>query len=143
MGFWSKILNSNDATSSKRLITLVVALHFVISSFVILFLVCYIAMYLPKGRIEKELLVSLSEILEYDFYIIVSGLGFVTGEGIVKMFVSKHTPPNPGYGYGSGYGYGYPNNQYDPTNTNDQSPVSPPGDEVSDDSLKPGKNNVP
>ena len=62
-------------------------------------------MYLPKGKVEKDLLVALGNVLEYDFYIILSGLGFITSEGVVKMFVTKNTPapPNPygGYGYSS------------------------------------------
>jgi hypothetical protein len=103
--FWNSILNADDTNSSKRLITLVVALHFILASFVVLFLVCYVIMYLPKGKVEKDLLVTLGNILEYDFYIILSGLGFITSEGVVKMIVSKNTPtpPNPygGYGYSS------------------------------------------
>lgn len=100
--FWKNILDANDPTSSKRLITLIVALHFILASFVILFLVCYVIMYLPKGKVDKDLLTSLGNILEYDFYIILSGLGFITSEGVVKMFVSKNTPQLPPnqYGYG-------------------------------------------
>ena len=92
MRFWDKIISSDNPTSSKRLITLLVSLHFILASFVILFLVCYVVMYLPKGRVEKTLLDSLGKVLEYDFYIILSGLGFITSEGVVKMIVSKNTP---------------------------------------------------
>jgi hypothetical protein len=88
--FWSRILDKNDPTSSKRLVTLVVALHFILSSFTILFLVCYIALVLPKGKIDAVLIGSFEKILEYDFYIIVSGLAFVTSEGLVQMIVSKN-----------------------------------------------------
>jgi len=93
--FWLNILDADNSTSSKRLITLLVALHFILASFVILFLVCYVVMYLPKGKVEKDLLDSLGKVLEYDFYIILSGLGFITSEGIVQMFVTKNTPPPP------------------------------------------------
>ena len=100
MKFWRSIINAEDPTSSKRLITLLVSFHFILASFVILFLVCYVVMYLPKGRVEPTLLDSLGKVLEYDFYIILSGLGFITSEGVVKMFISKNKPPQP-------------NNQYD------------------------------
>jgi hypothetical protein len=87
--FWRRVLDSRDSTSSKRLVTLIVALHFIISSFTILFLVCYIALAMPKGKIDSVLLSSFERILEYDFYIILYGLAFVTSEGVVKMIVSK------------------------------------------------------
>jgi hypothetical protein len=47
-------------------------------------------MYLPKGKVEKSLLDALGKVIEYDFYIILSGLGFITSEGVVKMIVSKN-----------------------------------------------------
>ena len=101
--FLKNVLSSGDPTSSKRLITLLVALHFIMASFVILFLVCYVVMYLPKGKVEKDLLDSLGKVLEYDFYIILSGLGFITSEGLVRMIVSKNTPPQQGYGSYNSY----------------------------------------
>jgi hypothetical protein len=107
MGFWSRILDGNDALSSKRLITLIVAAHFILASFVILFFATYVILYLPKGRVEPELLNALKEVLEYDFYIILSGLGFVTSEGIVSIIVSKFTKNNNQYPQD-------PYNPYDP-----------------------------
>lgn len=91
--FWSRILDRNDSTSSKRLVTLVVALHFILSSFTILFLVCYIALVMPRGKIDTVLISSFEKILEYDFYIIISGLAFVTSEGVVEMMVNKNKKP--------------------------------------------------
>ncbi len=111
--FWSRILDGNDSLSSKRLITLIVAFQFILSSFVILFFSTYVILYLPKGKVDPALLAALKEVLEYDFYIMLSGLGFVTSEGIVNIVVSKYknsqtipnsdptnlynntTPPNP------------------------------------------------
>jgi hypothetical protein len=90
--FLKRVLDSNDTTSSKRLITLIIALHFVVASFAILFLVCYIALVVPKGIIDATLISSLEKILEYDFYIIVSGLGFITSEGLVSILLKKGTP---------------------------------------------------
>jgi len=92
--FWKDILDSRKTSSSKRLVTLIISLHFVLASFVILFLVLYVIMYLPKGKVEPELLNALKQVLEYDFYIILSGLGFVTSEGIVSMIVNKKIPPS-------------------------------------------------
>ena len=110
--FWDSIIDSKSTTSSKRVITLLVSLHFILASFVILFLVCYVVMYLPKGKVEPVLLDSLGKVLEYDFYIILSGLGFITSEGVVQMIVSKNTPPiqnNDPYGsYGSSNQYNIP-----------------------------------
>ena len=121
--FWNSILNADDTNSSKRLITLVVALHFILASFVVLFLVCYVIMYLPKGKVEKDLLVTLGNILEYDFYIILSGLGFITSEGVVKMIVSKNTPKQ----------------NYDPYNSYGSYNSMPP----IPDPTTPGESNIP
>jgi len=127
--FWKSILNANDTNSSKRLITLIISLHFILASFVILFLVCYVIMYLPKGKVEKDLLVTLGDVLEYDFYIILAGLGFITSEGVVKMFVTKNTPQMPNqYGYG-GYGMYNPN-----------PPIPNPDEGVP---VPPNQNNIP
>jgi hypothetical protein len=129
--FWKSILNANDTNSSKRLITLIISLHFILASFVILFLVCYVIMYLPKGKVEKDLLVTLGHVLEYDFYIILSGLGFITSEGVVKMFVTKNTPQIPNqYSYG-GYSGGY--GTYNP-------PIPSPDEGVP---VPPNSNNIP
>ena len=95
MKFWSRILDGNDALSSKRLITLIVAAHFILASFVILFFATYVILYLPKGRVEPELLKALKEVLEYDFYIILGGLGFVTSEGIANMVINRFSKSNP------------------------------------------------
>lgn len=87
--FWSEILDSKRTASSKRLITLIISGHFILASFVILFLVLYVIMYLPKGKVEPELLNALKQVLEYDFYIILAGLGFVTSEGVISIIVNK------------------------------------------------------
>ena len=87
--FLSRVLDSKETASSKRLITLIIALHFVVASFAILFLVCYIALVLPKGIVDLTLLTSLEKILQYDFYIILSGLGIITSEGLVSMILNK------------------------------------------------------
>lgn len=89
--FLSRVLDSKETASSKRLITLIIALHFVVASFAILFLVCYISLVLPKGIVDLTLLASLEKILQYDFYIILSGLGIITSEGLLSMLLNKGT----------------------------------------------------
>ncbi len=99
--FIKRILDSNDTASSKRFITLVIASHFIVASFAILFLVCYVVLVLPKGKVDPQLMAALQTILEYDFYIILAGLGIITSEGLVSMIVNKGTggtnqePPMP------------------------------------------------
>jgi hypothetical protein len=90
--FLKKVIDSRDTASSKRLITLIIALHFVIASFAILFLVCYIALTVPKGVVDNVLLSSLEKILQYDFYIILAGLGFITSEGLVQILINRGLP---------------------------------------------------
>jgi O-antigen/teichoic acid export membrane protein len=82
-------VTSKDPTSSKRLVTLIVTLHFVMSSFLILFISSYVIFYLPKGRIDPVLLDLLKEVLEYDFYIIFSGLGFIAAENIGEVVIAR------------------------------------------------------
>ena len=90
--FLTRILDAKDSVSSKRLITLIIASHFVVASFAILFLVCYITLVLPKGILDVRLLASLEKILQYDFYIILSGLGIITSEGLLNIILNKGIP---------------------------------------------------
>ncbi len=92
--FIKRILDSKDTASSKRFITLVIASHFIVASFAILFLVCYVVVALPKGKVDPQLMKALETILEYDFYIILAGLGIITSEGLVSMIVNRVTRGN-------------------------------------------------
>lgn len=87
--FWKQIISSQDTASSKRLVTLVIALHFIIASFFILFVSAYVIFYLPKGKVDLDLLGLLKQVLEYDFYIILSGLGFITADNLGQMLLQK------------------------------------------------------
>ena len=87
--FFNKVLNSKDTTSSKRLVTLIISAHFVLASFAILFIAFYVIFYLPKGKVEPELLALLKEVLQYDFYIILSGLGFITVDGATNIMLEN------------------------------------------------------
>ena len=87
--FLLNLLSSESTTSSKRFITLVIALHFVITSFLVSFFVFYLIIYTPKGTVNKDLIDTLMAIFEYDFYIIVSGLGFVTIDNMGAIMVER------------------------------------------------------
>jgi len=87
--FLNKILSSEDPTSSKRLVTLIMALHLIIASFMILFIAFYVIFYTTKGKVDTELLGMLKDVLEYDFYIVLSGLGFITADNTVKLLTER------------------------------------------------------
>lgn len=87
--FWKGILSSKDTNSSKRLVTLIVTAHFILASFVILFVATYIIFYLPKGKVDPVIMQMLLEVLRMDFYIILSGLGFVTVEQFGQMMLER------------------------------------------------------
>ena len=87
--FLKRIIDSKDTASSRRFITLVISAHFVIASFAVLFLICYMAVTLPKGRVDNNLLLVLEKILEYDFYIILAGFGIITSEGLLSILLRR------------------------------------------------------
>ncbi len=90
--FIRKLLNANDVeNSSKRFITLIVAFHFILASFFILFLLGYAVFRDTKGDIEILKVIGniFTTILEYDFFIIIVGLGFITAEQFTKVLVEK------------------------------------------------------
>lgn len=59
------------------------------ASFAILFIAFYVIFYLPKGKVDKDLLDLLKEVLQYDFYIILSGLGFITADNMGQIMLEK------------------------------------------------------
>jgi len=92
--FWREILSSKDTASSKRLVTLIISLHFIIACFAVLFICFYVIFYLPKGRVEPELVNMLKQVLEYDFYIILSGLGFITADNMGQILLERAKDKN-------------------------------------------------
>ena len=101
--FWNRVISSEDPTSSKRLITLIISLHFIIASFMILFIAFYVIFYTTKGKVDKDLLDMLKDVLEYDFYIILSGLGFITADGAVQMMTEKYRSKRPSSMFDTNY----------------------------------------
>lgn len=87
--FWSQIISSKDTASSKRLVTLIISLHFIVASFVILFIAFYVIFYTTRGKVDPDLLGMLKDVLEYDFYIILSGLGFITADNLGQMMLER------------------------------------------------------
>lgn len=89
--FWKGVLSSDDNTSSKRVVTLIISAFYIIASFTILFLVCYLVVVTPKGTVNKDLLDVLSDILQNSMFIILSGLGFIGLEnwGVIQLEKAK------------------------------------------------------
>lgn len=87
--FWKSILSSESANSSKRIVTLITAGCFFLAQFLIIFIAFYVIFYTTKGKVDKDLLGMLKDVLEYDFYIILSGLGFITAENFGQVMLQK------------------------------------------------------
>lgn len=91
---WRQYLNvalsDKGDVSSKRLVTLLIAGHFILASFVTLFFTFYMIIQTPKGRVDINLIGLLKDILAYDFYIILSGLSFIGAENVTSIIISKY-----------------------------------------------------
>lgn len=87
--FWKKVVSSKDPSSTKRLITLIVSGHFVLAAFTILFICGYLVFYLPKGKIDKDILDLLKQILYYDVTIILAGTGAIAIENLGQAWIER------------------------------------------------------
>ena len=87
--FWISVLSSKDPTSAKRIVTLIMAGHFIITSFLVSFFVFYLIIYTPRGSVNKDLLNLLASIIEQDFYIILAGLGIIGVENVANIMLEK------------------------------------------------------
>ncbi len=90
--FFRKMLDPSDhESSSKRFITLIMALHFIIGSSLYLFLFPLLLFMNVKNDLEiiKVVSTTIDKILEYDFWIITVGLGFITAEQAIRVMVEK------------------------------------------------------
>lgn len=91
---FKRLMNSKDGErSSKRFVTLIMAFHFILASFFILFLFAIVYFKTIAGDLEliKQITPTFNTILEYDFYIILAGLGFITSENLIAILI---TPKN-------------------------------------------------
>ncbi len=89
------IMSPSDTSSSRKFVTLLISAHFILASFVVLFFAFYVIIWAPKGKTDVELLSTLKLVLQYDFYIILSGLGFITSSDLVRVIISKGFNPTP------------------------------------------------
>ncbi len=83
------VISPSDTSSSRKFVTLIIAAHFIVASFVVLFFAFYVVLWSPKGKTDVDLLNVLKMVLQYDFYIILSGLGFVTSSDLVRVWVAR------------------------------------------------------
>lgn len=75
--------NVTGGLSSKRLITVVVAIVFIISCFITIGLLLYIFAYVTKTqnvntKALKEVTDLLRDVIYYEFMIVIAGLGYIT-----------------------------------------------------------------
>jgi formate-dependent nitrite reductase membrane component NrfD len=89
---FKRLINSKDGErSSKRFVTLVIAFHFILASFFILFLFAIVYFKTINGDLEliKAITPTFEKILEYDFYIVIVGLGFITSENFAQVLLNN------------------------------------------------------
>lgn len=88
--FWKSVVSEKDPTSSKRVITLIISGIFILAQIAVIFIAFYVIFYTTKGKVDKDLLDTLRAVLEYDFYIIISGLGFIAADGLASILIEKY-----------------------------------------------------
>lgn len=103
--FWKSVVSSSDPTSSKRVITLILAAIFILAQMAIVFIAFYVIFYTTRGKVDKDLLDTLRAVLEYDFYIILSGLGFITADGLGQILIEKYKAKSKSNNYMGGYDF--------------------------------------
>jgi hypothetical protein len=72
------LLSGDDERSSRKLITLVISFHFILSSFVLLF-----------TKVSNANAQLFEKIIDYDFFIIVIGMGFITVTDFIKLMLAR------------------------------------------------------
>ncbi len=87
--YLKSILSSKDPASAKRLVTLIAAGHFVLTSFLVSFFCFYLILYTPRGAVNKDLLDILDKILDNDVIIITGGLAMIGAENIGAIILEK------------------------------------------------------
>ena len=93
MTLWQRLLDEKDTKSSKRFVTLILTLLYVITSLTILFLCVFIV--IKPSKIDDNLLEILMDMIYWDAIIIIAGLGLVTSTTIGKGFISKIKESKP------------------------------------------------
>ena len=89
MKYWKSLLSSRDTASSKRLVTLIMAAHLIVTSLLVSFFTFYLILYVPKGTVNPSLIELLKVVLGYDFYIVLAGLTFITQETFGQLMLQS------------------------------------------------------
>lgn len=89
--FFIQLLDENNPKSVKRFVTMLVVCHFVVGSFLVLILFSLVSVRPTRGDIEflKIMTDTLKIIFQYDFYIILSGLGFMGAKDFGQAMIEK------------------------------------------------------
>lgn len=97
MSYFQKLISADSTADAKAFVTLVMAGHFILTSFAVSIFTFFMIVYTPKGSVNKELVDLLKSIMEQDFWIIVSGFGFMGasefGQAMVQRAVAKAQGP--------------------------------------------------
>jgi hypothetical protein len=89
MNFLNKLLDANDNKSAKRFVTLIVTFIYIVTNIVTLVIAIYAVLHPAKGRVEPVLFDVLKQLIEWDAWIILGGLCFVTLTSMGNAFVEK------------------------------------------------------
>lgn len=87
--YLKELLSSESPASSKRFVTLMMAFHLALTSIAATFFCFYLILFTPRGTVNLDLLKFLGDIVYYDVMIVLGGLGFVTAEGVITMFIER------------------------------------------------------
>jgi len=87
--FWRNVISSNSPESAKRLVTLLMTGHFILTAFLISFFVFYLVLYTPKGVVNKDLIDLLDKVLDNEIVVILGGLAIIGAENLATAFIEK------------------------------------------------------
>ena len=87
----NSILYDKSNNFFKKLVTLIVTLHFLLASFLILILFPILFFRVTKGNLDmvKVITATFMDILDKDFWIILAGLGFLTTKDFATAMIEK------------------------------------------------------
>lgn len=90
-GFFLALLDENNDRSTKRFVTLIATLFYIIGSTIAIGLFLFVSIHPTQGNLEflKIITISFNEILEKTFLIILGGLGFMTAKDFATAIVER------------------------------------------------------
>ncbi len=99
LSWLQRLVSSQYKEDAKVMVMVVMAAHFIITSFLVTFFAFYLVLYTPKGAVNTTLIELLKNILENDFWIIVAGFGFIStvdfGQAMIQKAVATARGPAP------------------------------------------------